>query len=104
MQGSFFAFAESVKRLLGSLRFSKEYLNGLRQMNMCRKQSTSGSRDLVLGDVVLIKEDEPAPQTQWRIDKIIKHPVQKPIAFESAERVAERERSDERERERDGWA
>ena len=40
------------------VRFSKEYLNELRQMNIYRKQSTGNSRGL--GDVVLIKEDEPA--------------------------------------------
>ena len=28
-------------------------------------------RNLVVGDVVLIKEDEPAPRTQWRIGKVI---------------------------------
>ena len=40
-------------------------------MNMYRKQPTGDSRDLVVGDVVLIKEDEPAPRTQWRIGKVI---------------------------------
>ena len=40
-------------------------------MNIYRKQSTGNSRDLVVGDVVLIKEDEPAPRTQWRISKVI---------------------------------
>ena len=46
------------------VRFSKEYLNELRQMNIYRKQPTGNSRDLVVGHVVLIKEDEPAPRTQ----------------------------------------
>ena len=40
-------------------------------MNIYRKQSTGDSRDLVVGDVVLIKEDKPAPRTQWRIGKVI---------------------------------
>ena len=46
-------------------------LEELRQINMYGKQSTSGSHHLVVGDVVLIKKDEPAPPTQWRIGKII---------------------------------
>ena len=53
------------------IRFSREHLNELRQMNIYSKQSTGNSRDLVVGDVVLIKEDEPAPRTQWRISKVI---------------------------------
>ena len=40
-------------------------------MNIYRRQSTNGSRDLVVGEVVLIKEDEQAPRTQWRIGKVI---------------------------------
>ena len=105
------------------VRFSKEYLNELRQMNIYRKQSTGNSRDLVVGDVVLIKEDKPAPRTQWRICKVIKlvtgqdglvrgsklkvlakggkqtiihRPVQKLIAFEFAENSTENNCSDER--------
>ena len=100
------------------VRLSREYLNELRQMNIYRKQSTNGSRDLVVGDVVLIKEDEPAPRTQWRIGKVVElvtgrdglargarlkvlakgakqtvihRPLQKLIAFEIAESVGERD-------------
>ena len=46
MQGSLSALAEDIKGLLGS-------------------------RDIVVGDVVLIKENEPAPRTKWRIGKVI---------------------------------
>ena len=86
-------------------------------MNIYRRQSTNGSRDLVVGEVVLIKEDEPAPRTQWRIGKVIElvtgrdglvrgaklkvlakggkqtvihRPLQKLIAFEIAEGVGKR--------------
>ena len=38
------------------VQFSGEYLNELRQMNIYQRQSTNGSRDLVVGGVVLIKE------------------------------------------------
>ncbi len=44
------------------VRFSKEYLNELWQMNIYRKQ-TGCLCNPVVGDVVLIKEDELAPQT-----------------------------------------
>ena len=30
-------------------------------------------QDLVVGDVALIKDDEPAPCTQWRIGRILEH-------------------------------
>ena len=53
------------------VRFSREYLIELQQMNIYRKQSTNGSADLVIGDVVLIKGDEPAPRTHWRIGRVI---------------------------------
>ena len=84
-------------------------------------QSTGNSRDLVVGDVVLIKEDEAAPRTQWMIGKIIElvtgqdglvrgvkvlakggkqtiihRPVPKRIAFEIAENSSENNCSDER--------
>jgi hypothetical protein len=42
----------------------------LRQMNIYRKRKGS-TRDLIIGDVVLVKDDEPAPRTQWRIGKVI---------------------------------
>ena len=92
-------------------------------MNIYRKQSTGNSRDLVVGDVVLIKEDEPAPRMQWRIGRVIElvtgqdglvrgaklkvlakggkqtifhRPVHKLIAFEIAENSTENNCSDER--------
>ena len=52
------------------VRFRREYLNELRQMNIYRKRKGS-TRDLIIGDVVLVKDDEPAPRTQWRIGKVI---------------------------------
>jgi hypothetical protein len=52
------------------VRFRREYLNELRQMNIYRKRNGS-TRDLIIGDVVLVKDDEPAPRTQWRIGKVI---------------------------------
>ncbi|CAB4030027.1 integrase core domain, partial, partial [Paramuricea clavata] len=51
-------------------RFRKEYLNELRQMNLYRKRKTN-TRGLTVGDVVLIKEDEPAPRAQWRIGRVL---------------------------------
>ncbi|CAB4041514.1 Hypothetical predicted protein [Paramuricea clavata] len=51
-------------------RFRREYLNELRQMNLYRKRKTN-TRGLTVGDVVLIKEDEPAPRAQWRIGRVL---------------------------------
>ncbi len=45
------------------IRFRREYLNELQQMNLYRKRKTS-TRDLTIGDVVLIKDDEPTPRAQ----------------------------------------
>ena len=41
-------------------------------MNTYRKRKAS-IQDLVVGDVALIKDDEPAPRTQWRIGRILEH-------------------------------
>ena len=51
------------------IRFRKEYLNELRQANIYRKQKAF-SHELRMGDVVLIKDDDPAPQTAWRMEKV----------------------------------
>ena len=39
-------------------------------MNLYRKRKTN-TRGLTVGDVVLIKEDEPAPRAQWRIGRVL---------------------------------
>jgi hypothetical protein len=38
-------------------------------MNIYRKRKGS-TRDLMIGDVALVKDDEPSPRTQWRIGKV----------------------------------
>jgi hypothetical protein len=41
-------------------------------MNLYRKRKSS-TRDLAVGDVVLIKDDEPTPRAQWRIGRVLQH-------------------------------
>ena len=53
-------------------RFRSGYLQELRQLNNYWKRKVR-IQDLVVGDVALIKDDEPAPCTQWRIGRILEH-------------------------------
>lgn len=64
--------ATYMKDLISNLwcRFSKEYLNELRQSNLYRK-TKSGDVNVVINDVVLIKDDNPLPRSQWRIGKVV---------------------------------
>ena len=51
-------------------RFSRVYLNELRQHHINRKEKHSKNNVLNVGDIVLIKDEEKVPRTQWRIGKI----------------------------------
>ena len=53
-------------------QFSTSYLNELRQHNLYRKSVRSSSEKLQLGDVVIVKEDNPVPRSQWRMGKVEK--------------------------------
>ena len=53
-------------------RFRSGYLNELRQMNIYRRRKLN-VRELTVGDVVLIKDDQLTPRTQWRIGKVLQH-------------------------------
>ena len=45
-------------------RFRSSYSNELRQMNLYRKVKGNDTNNITIDDVVLIKDDEPAPRTQ----------------------------------------
>ena len=53
-------------------RFSKVYLNELRQYHINRKEKHSKVNVLKVRDIVLIKGEENAPRTQCRIGRINK--------------------------------
>ena len=50
--------------------FSSTYLNELRQIHIYRKIKSQDRRKLLLGDVVLIKDDVPLPRNKWRMGKV----------------------------------
>ena len=52
-------------------RFRTNYLNELRQTNLYRKVKSNNDNNITVDDVVLIKDDEPAPRTQWRIGRVL---------------------------------
>ena len=52
-------------------RFRASYLNELRQMNLYRKVKGNDTNNITIDDVVLIKDDEPAPRTQWRMGRVL---------------------------------
>jgi len=62
-----------VRKLLNDFwkRFSSHYLNEIRQSNLYRKQNKADTRKLVVGDIVLIRDDEPLPRNRWKIGKIL---------------------------------
>jgi len=49
-------------------RFKREYLSELRQANLFRQLKTKEA-NVIVGDVVLVKDDTPTPRSQWRIGK-----------------------------------
>ncbi|XP_028408219.1 uncharacterized protein LOC114530797 [Dendronephthya gigantea] len=53
-------------------RFRGSYLSELRQMNIYRKSKSKNVRSIAVGDVALIRDDEPVPRTQWRMGKILR--------------------------------
>ena len=51
--------------------FRKTYLNELRQHHIYRRSSKKSNEDkLIVGDVVLIKDDTHTPRSMWRIGKV----------------------------------
>jgi hypothetical protein len=52
-------------------RFRTNYLNELRQTNLYRKVKSNNDNNITVDDVVLIKDDKPAPRTQWRIGRVL---------------------------------
>ena len=50
------------------MRFRCTYLNELRQMNIYRKSN----RIITVGDVPLIRDDDPAPRAKWRMGRILR--------------------------------
>ena len=46
-------------------RFSLSYLNELRQNHIYRQSKSPDNRKLIIGDVVLIRDDIPLPRHQW---------------------------------------
>jgi hypothetical protein len=54
------------------MRFRCTYLNELRQMNIYRKSKGKNVRSIAVGDVALIRDDEPVPRTQWRMGRILR--------------------------------
>jgi hypothetical protein len=53
-------------------RFRTDYLNEFRQMNLYRKtKGNNNDNNITVDDVVLIKDDEPAPRTQWRMGRVL---------------------------------
>ena len=45
-------------------------LKSLGHMNIYRKSKHGKGADITVGDVVLIKDDEPVPRCKWRLGKI----------------------------------
>ena len=52
-------------------RFRTSYLNELRQTNLYRRVKGNNTNNITIDDVVLIKDDEPAPRTQWRMGRVL---------------------------------
>ena len=69
-------------------RFSKVYLNELRQHHINRKEKHSKNNVLNVGDIVLIKREEKVALTQWCIGKIKKLVIRKDPQVRGAELVA----------------
>ena len=48
------------------MRFRCTYLNELRQMNIYRKSKSKNVRSITVGDVALIRDDDPVPRANNR--------------------------------------
>ena len=68
-------------------RFSRVYLNELRQHHINRKEKHSKNNVLNVGYIVLIKDGENVPRTQWRIGKIKRLVIGKDAQIRGAELV-----------------
>ena len=68
-------------------RFSRVYLNELRQHHINRKEKHSKNNVLNVGDIVLIKNQENVPRTQWRVGKIKRLVIGKDAQVRGAELV-----------------
>ena len=51
-------------------RFSKTYLNELRQRDLYQISKNGNAESLVVGDIVLIKDEPRLPRLEWRIGKV----------------------------------
>ena len=51
-------------------RFCTTYLNELKQKHAYNKSKTTEKPKLAINDVVLIKDDNPQPRTEWKIGKV----------------------------------
>lgn len=51
-------------------RFSSTYFNELRQSHFYRKSQTADKRHLLVGDIVLVKDDTHLPRSRWPIAKV----------------------------------
>ena len=52
-------------------RFRDTYFNELRQMHIYRKDQKGTGANVTVGDVVLIKDDDPTPSSKWRLRKVL---------------------------------
>ena len=52
-------------------RFRTSYSNELRQTNLYRRVKGNNTNNVTIEDVVLIKDDEPALRTQWRMGRVL---------------------------------
>ena len=68
-------------------RFSRVYLNELRQHHINRKEKHSKNNAFKVGDIVLIKGEGNVPRTEWRIGKINKLVIGKDTQVRGAELV-----------------
>lgn len=50
-------------------RFRSVYLNQLRETHLYRKKKT-GEKSVVIGDIVIIRDDMPVPRSDWRMGKV----------------------------------
>ena len=53
-------------------RFASTYLNELRQSHIYRRQQCGDKRQLVVGDIVLIKDNTNLPRSLWRTERVVK--------------------------------
>ena len=52
-------------------RFRTSYLNELRQTNLYRRVKGNNTNNVTIDDAVVIKDDELALRTQWRIERAL---------------------------------